>query len=178
MVAAYDAKTGREIWRVNYGQGYSVVPRPAYAHGLLFVSSGFDKATLLAIDPKGATGDVTSTHVKWKLTRNAPLTPSPLVVGEELYLVSDNGFATCADARTGKVHWAQRLGGNFSASPVYAGGHVYFQNEEGLGMVVKAGTTYEPVSQNDLGERTLASYALTEGALYIRSEKHLWRIRK
>jgi outer membrane protein assembly factor BamB len=178
MVAAYEPKTGREIWRVNYGQGYSVVPRPAYAHGLLYVSSGFDKATLLAISPQGAAGDATNTHVKWKLARHAPLTPSPLVVGDELYLVSDNGFATCADARTGKVHWTQRLGGNFSVSPVYAAGHVYFQNEEGLGIVVKAGARYELVSENDLAERTLASCAVAEGALYIRSEKHLWKIGK
>jgi outer membrane protein assembly factor BamB len=178
VVAAYEPKIGREIWRVAYGEGYSVVPRPAYAHGLLYVSSGFDRANLLAIRPQGATGDVTKTHVAWKLTRNAPLTPSPLVVGDEIYLVSDNGFGTCADAKTGNVHWTKRLGGNFSASPVYAAGHIYFQNEEGLGVVVKAGTKFELVSENDLAERTLASYAVAEQALFIRSENHLWRIGK
>jgi outer membrane protein assembly factor BamB len=178
VVAAYDPKDGREIWRVNTGEGYSVVPRPAFAHGVVFVSTGFDRANILAIRPEGATGDVTNTHVAWKLSRNAPLTPSPLVVGDEIYLVSDNGFATCADAKTGKVHWSKRIGGNYSASPLYAAGHVYFQSENGLATVVKAAPTFEQVSQNDLDERTLASYAVTEGALYIRSANHLWKIGK
>jgi len=176
VIAAYDPKDGREIWRVTTGEGYSVVPRPAFAHGMIYASTGFDRANLFAIRVDGAKGDVTRTHVAWRQTRNAPLTPSPLVVGDEIYLVSDSGFATCADAKTGKVHWTQRLGGNYSASPVYAAGHVYFQNEEGLGVVVKAATKFELVAENDLGERTLASYAVAEGALFIRSAGHFWRI--
>jgi outer membrane protein assembly factor BamB len=177
FVGGYDPADGRELWRVLYGQGYSVVPRPAFAHGLLYVSSGFDSAVLYAIRPQGAKGDVTKSHVAWTIRKGAPNTPSPLVAGDELYLVSDAGIATCADARSGKVHWTERLpGGKFSASPVFADGRVYFQNEEGDGFVVKAGKKYELLAENELGERSLASYAVGDGALFIRTEKHLWKI--
>jgi outer membrane protein assembly factor BamB len=176
FVGAYDPVNGSELWRVRYGEGYSVVPRPVFAHGLLFLSSGFDRPEFYAINPKGAKGDATETNVVWTLKKGAPLTPSPLVVGNEIYLCADNGIATCADAKTGQVHWSERLGGDFSASPVYADGRVYFQNETGSGFVVKAGTTYQLLAKNDLGERTLASYAVTDGAFFIRSEGHLWRI--
>jgi outer membrane protein assembly factor BamB len=98
------------------------------------------------------------------------------VLGDEIYFISDAGIATCADARTGAVHWSERLGGGFSASPVAAEGRVYFQNEAGVGFVVKAGKTYQLLATNDLGERTLASPAVSDGALYLRSEKHLWKI--
>ncbi|MES2573283.1 MAG: PQQ-binding-like beta-propeller repeat protein, partial [Verrucomicrobiota bacterium] len=139
FVGAYDPLDGREVWRVNYGEGYSVVPRPVYAHGLLFVSSSFDAPVLYAIKPEAAVGDASATHVAWTTRKSVPCTASMLVVGEELYFVSDGGIATCADARTGKVHWSERLGGDFSASPLEAEGRIYFQNETGIGFVVKAG---------------------------------------
>jgi outer membrane protein assembly factor BamB len=175
-VAAYDPRGGREIWRVRYGKGYSVVPRPVFVHGLLFVGTGYEGQGLLAIDPSRAQGDVTDTRIRWTLKRGAPLTPSPLAVGDELYVVSDNGIATCVDALTGRVHWTERLGGGFSASPVHAGGHVYFLSEEGATTVVKAGKTYARVATNELGERALASPAVTNGAVFLRTESHLWRI--
>jgi outer membrane protein assembly factor BamB len=177
FVGAYDPMNGQEIWRVTYGQGYSVVPRPVFAHGLLILSTGFDRATLLAVRPDGARGDATATAVVWQIKRNAPLTPSPVVVGDEVYTVSDNGFATCADVRTGKVHWSQRLGGNFSASPVAAEGRVYFLSESGICTIVRAATRYEQLAQNELGQRTLASPAVTDGALYLRTESALVRIK-
>jgi outer membrane protein assembly factor BamB len=176
FVGAYDAKDGREIWRVRYGEGYSVVPRPVFAHGLVLVASGFDRATLYAIDPKGAKGDVTDTHVVWTHEKGAPLTPSVVVAGDELYFVSDNGVASCLDARTGKVHWTERLGGNFSASPIFAAGRIYFQSEAGVTTVIKAAKTFESLATNDVGERTFASPVPTDGALFLRSEAHLWRI--
>jgi outer membrane protein assembly factor BamB len=175
-VAAYDPTDGREIWRVDYGEGYSVVPRPVFAHGLVFVASGYDKPTLFAIDPKGAEGDVTESHVRWKRDKGAPLTPSVLAVGDELYFVTDGGVATCVDARTGKVHWTNRLGGNFSASPVFAGGHIYFQSEEGVTHVVLPGKTFKLVTTNDVEERTLASMAIDNGAIFLRTENELLRI--
>jgi outer membrane protein assembly factor BamB len=176
FVGAYDPKDGKEIWRVNYGEGYSVVPRPVFAHGLVFVASGFEKPILLAIDPRGARGDVTATHIKWQHEKGAPLTPSPLVAGDELYFVSDAGVASCLDARTGKVHWTKRLGGNFSASPVCADGRVYFQSEDGVTYVIETGTEFNSLATNDIEERTLASPAVSTGTLFLRSESHLWRI--
>jgi outer membrane protein assembly factor BamB len=175
-VCAYDPATGREIWRVRY-DGYSVVPRPVFGHGLVYVSSAFERATLLAIRPDGQ-GDVTETHVAWTIGKGAPHNPSPLLVGDELYLVSDQGLASCLDAVTGKVHWQERLGGTYSASPLYAGGKVYFQDEAGTGVVVKAGTRFERLAQNALDEPALASYAAADGALFIRTEKHLYRIQE
>ncbi len=176
FVGGYNPVDGRELWRAAYGEGYSVVPRPVFAHGLLFVSSGFDVPVVHAIKPEGASGDVTATHVAWTIRKGAPCTPSMLVVGDELYFVSDGGIATCADARTGTVHWTERLGGDFSASPFVAEGRIYFQNETGVGHVIKAGKSFQLLATNDLGERTLASAAVQDGALFIRSESHLWRI--
>ena len=178
FVGAYDPLNGHEIWKVRYGEGYSLVPRPVFAHGLLFIGTGFDQPTVLAIKPVGARGDVTESHVAWTIRKGAPNTPSLLVAGDELYFVADSGVATCADARTGEIHWNERLGGNFSASPVYADGRIYFQNEAGAGLVVKAGKNFVLLAQNDLAERTLASCAVADNALFIRSESHLWRLGK
>jgi outer membrane protein assembly factor BamB len=178
LVGSYDLKDGRERWRVAYGEGYSVVPRPVYAHDLLFLSSSFDKPIFHAIKPTGASGDATATNIAWTIPKGAPHTASAVVVGDEVYFVSDAGIATCADAKDGTVHWTERLGGNFSASPIVAGDRIYFQNEEGIGYVVKAGKTCQLLATNDLGERTLASPAAIDGALILRSEAHLWRIGK
>lgn len=178
FVGSYDPRDGRELWRVGYGEGYSVIPRPVLAHGLLFLGSGYDSPVFYAIKPAGASGDATATNIAWTQRKGAPNTPSALVLGDEVYFVSDAGIATCADAMTGQVHWSERLGGGFSASPVAAEGRIYFQNEMGVGFVVKAGKTYELLATNDLGERTLASYAITDGAIFIRSEAHLRRIQR
>lgn len=176
VVCAYEPKTGKELWRVRY-EGYSTIPRPVFGHGLLFLSSGYDRPTFLAIRPDGK-GDVTDSHIAWKLAKGAPHTPSPLLVGDELYLVSDNGVASCIDAKTGNVNWQERLGGNYSASPLFADGKVYFQSEEGVGSVVRAGKKFERLAKNDLGERTLASYAAADGALFIRTATQLYRIQE
>jgi outer membrane protein assembly factor BamB len=174
-VVAYDPQDGHEIWRVRYGEGYSVVPRPVFAHGLLFIGTGYDRPWIYAVRPDGK-GDVTETHVAWKLAKGAPNTPSMLVVGDELYAVSDAGIASCLDARTGTVHWSERLGGDFSSSPVWAAGRLYFQNEAGMGFVLAPGKTFQVLAKNDLGSRTLASYAVDEGTFYIRTASRLLRI--
>jgi outer membrane protein assembly factor BamB len=175
LVAAYDPATGKELWRVRY-DGYSVVPRPVYGHGLVFVCTGYSTVTLLAIRPDGE-GDVTDTHVAWKLRKaTVPHVASPLLAGGELYLVSDHGVATCLDARTGEVYWQRRVGGSYSASPLLAGGKVYLQTEDGTAVVLRAGKEFRVLARNSLGERALASYAAADGALFIRTEKHLYRI--
>ncbi len=100
-----------------------------------------------------------------------------LVTGHELYFISDGGIASCLDAQTGAVHWNERLGGDFSASPVCAEDRIYFQNEAGVGFVIKAGTRFELISKNDLGERSLASYVVADNELFIRTSDHLWAIK-
>jgi outer membrane protein assembly factor BamB len=173
-VVAYDPQNGQEIWRVNYN-GYSVVPRPVYGHGLVYISTSFDSPQVMAIQPDGQ-GDVTDTKVAWTAKRGAPNTPSLLLVGDYLYMVSDGGVASCLDAKTGETKWQERLGGGFSASPLYADGRVYFQNEEGEATVVAAEPTFQILARNDLQERTLASYGVIEHDLLIRTDKHLYRI--
>jgi outer membrane protein assembly factor BamB len=174
-VYALDPADGRELWRVRYGRGYSVVPRPVFGHGLLFIATGFNRPDLLAIRADGQ-GDATDTHIAWRTTKGAPLTPSVVLVGDELYAVSDMGVASCWDARTGTVHWQERLEGNYSASPVTAEGRIYFQNETGTGTVLKAGREFTKLATNALEERTLASYAVAESSLFIRTDAHLYRI--
>ena len=172
---AHDPQTGKEIWRVSYPEGYSNVPRPVYGAGLVFIATGFNQPSLLAVRPDG-TGDVTRSHVAWKLSRGAPLTPSPLLVGDALYLVSDNGIATCVEARSGEVRWQQRLGHAFSASPVFADGRVYFLDEDGRTTVIAPGTSATPIAVNALDGGTLASMAVSGRAFFIRTATHLYRI--
>jgi outer membrane protein assembly factor BamB len=173
MLGSYDPSTGKEIWRVHY-TGYSVIPRPVFGHGLIFLSTSYDRAKLLAIKP-GGTGDVTDTNIAWTMDKGAPHTPSPLLVGDELYTVADNGLASCVDAKTGKVHWQKRVPGTYSASPVLAAGRIYLQNEDGIGVVLKAGKEFEELARNPLGERTLASYAVVGKALLVRTASRLYR---
>lgn len=172
MVGAYDPATGKELWRVKY-KGYSVIPKPVYANGLVFVSTSYDRPVLYAIKPNG-NGDVTDTHVAWKLEKNVPHTPSMLLLAAHLYMVADNGMASCVEQATGKVLWQERIQGAFSSSPVYSDGNIFFQSEEGKTTVVKALPTFSLVASSDMKERTLASYAYADGKLLVRTEKHLF----
>ncbi len=173
--SAHEPGTGREIWRVEYPGGFSNVSRPVYGHGLVYLSTGFNEPVLLSVRPTGE-GDVTNSEVAWRLRRGAPLTVSPILVGNELYTVTDSGIATCIDALTGDIHWQHRLGGNHSASPVFAGGRIYFQNEEGVTTVIAPGTEFEQLARNELDGSTLASIAVSDGALFVRTGTHLYRI--
>jgi outer membrane protein assembly factor BamB len=177
VVNSLNPKTGEEIWRCYYGEGYSVVPRPVYAHGMVFVSSSYDKPVLKAIKVDGK-GDVTETHVAWTIDKAVPHNPSMAVIGDELYFVADNGILTCADVKTGQIHYSERCTGPISASLLVADGKLYLQDEKGLGVVVKPGKTFEILAQNDLGERSLASYAVIGSDLLIRTEGNLYRIKK
>jgi outer membrane protein assembly factor BamB len=172
---AYEPRTGKEIWRANYGNGFSNVPRPVFGHGFAFICTGFHEPSLLAVRPDGR-GDVTKSHVAWSLKRGVPLTPSPLLVGEELYLISDNGIATCLDAKTGQEHWRARVGGNHSASPIYADERIYFLSEEGESVVIAPGKEFKVLARNQLDGPTLASMAVSGGSIFIRSQTHLYRL--
>lgn len=176
-VGAYRPKDGSEIWRVDYGDGYSVIPRPVFGHGLVFVGTGYDRPNLLAIRPDGQ-GNITKTHVVWQSSKSMPHTPSPLLVDDLLYVVSDGGVATCLEATTGKTVWSERLGGAFSASPTFAEGRIYFQNEQGEAVVIQPGRQFRELARNQLEPRTFASYAVADGALFIRSESLLYRIQQ
>lgn len=173
--AAYDPQSGKELWRVGYRDGFSNVPRPVYGHGLVYIATGFQEPTMIAVRADGS-GDVTGTHVAWTLRRGAPLTPSPLLVGDELYLVTDAGIASCLDARTGAVLWQMRLGGTYSASPVFADGRIYFISEQGVTTVIAPGKEFRRLASNTLDGALLASMAVSGGSLFLRTDSHLYRI--
>jgi len=172
---AYEPLTGKEIWRVRYDEGFSNVPRPVFSHGLVFITTGFQQPELVAVRPTG-TGDVTKTHIAWSLKRGAPLTPSPLAVGDELYVVNDGGIASCIDPESGAVIWQQRLGGTYSASPVFADGRIYFLAEQGATVVIAPGRDFRRLAINTLDGGLLASMAISSGSLYLRTDSHLYRI--
>jgi outer membrane protein assembly factor BamB len=175
-VVAYEPRTGKEIWHVLYGDGFSNVPRPVFGNGLVFICTGFQQPSLLAIRVDGR-GDVTKSRVDWRLDRAVPLTPSPLLVGEELYLINDNGIATCLDSRTGKEYWQQRIGGSHSASPLYADDRIYFLSEDGQSVVIAPGKEFKMLATNQLNGQTLASMAVSGGAIFLRSGSNLYCLR-
>jgi outer membrane protein assembly factor BamB len=142
---------------------------------LVFICTGFQQPSLLAVRVDGR-GDVTKKQIAWTLTRGAPLTPSPLLVGDELYVINDNGIATCVDAKTGKEYWRARVGGNHSASPIYADGRIYFLSEEGESLVIAPGKEFKQLTKNELDGETLASMAVSGGSIFIRSRTHLYRL--
>jgi outer membrane protein assembly factor BamB len=178
VVNALDPRTGEEIWQVRYGDGYSVIPKPLLGQGLLYIATGYNSPTVIAIRPEGARGDVTDSHVVWTVKKAAPHTPSLLLIGDELYMVSDKGVATCLDANTGREHWSERIGGGYSASPLYADGKIYIQSEEGPALVLRPGKKFEKIADTGFKERTLASYAVGKNALFVRTEQNLYRVER
>ena len=175
-VFSYDSKTGEELWSVDYG-GWSVIPKPGVYKNMIYVGTGYERAHILGIrvDEKSK-GNVTESHVEWEITKRAPNTPSFMVVDDLLYFISDGGIATCVEPLTGEVIWQERTAGPISASPVHFNGMIYFLDEQGKTTVIKAGRKFEIIAENKIKERTLASFGISEGAIYIRSEKSLFRI--
>jgi len=176
-LVSYHPETGDENWRCDHGSGFSVVPRPVIGHGRVYVSTGFGKPELWAVRHDGQ-GDVSETHVDWKQPKRIAARPSSLLIGDEIYVVSDGGIASCFDTKTGEPHWVERIGGNYSASPVLAGGLIYFCSHEGKVTLVRPGTEFEIVSENELGSSLMASPSAIDGSLILRTETGLLRIGK
>jgi len=176
-VASYEPTSGKELWRVRHGEGFSIAPRPVFGHGLVFICTGYFIPQLWAIRVDGH-GDVTGTHVAWKTPRQVPTLSSPIVVGDELYWISDAGIACCADARTGKLHWHERLGKRCLASPIYAAGRLYFFNEEGKTTVLKAGTQFARLAENQLEGPLIATPAILGQTIFVRTDAYLFCIEK
>jgi outer membrane protein assembly factor BamB len=174
-IVSYDPATGKEIWRVRHGEGFSFGSCPTFGHGMVFFSTGCLKAQLWAIRVDGS-GDVTSTHVAWKCLRQVPVMSSPVLAGDELYWVSDDGTASCADARTGELHWQERLGGRYLASPLYGDGRLYFFGFDGKTTVVKAARQFEKLAENGLAGPLVATPALLDRAIYLRTDGALYRV--
>ncbi len=171
---SYEPRTGKELWHVRHTAHTSVL-RPLFSHDLAIFCTGLGGPQLWAVRPDGR-GDVTATHVAWKATQGAPRTPSPIVVGDLLYMVEDSGLVTCLEVATGKEVWKERLGGNYAASPIYADGRLYLCSQQGKTTVLKPGRTFEALAANTLESGFMASPAVAGSALFLRTRTHLYRI--
>ncbi|RLS57430.1 MAG: serine/threonine protein kinase [Planctomycetota bacterium] len=175
-VYAYDPRDGRELWKAAYGQlGFSTVPRPVVLNNKVFIATSYMQSRLIAVKLGGA-GDVTESHTVWKSDRQIPQKPSLIALNSRIYFVSDKGIVRCVDAETGEDVWFERLGGDYSASPLAAENHLYFCNQEGLCTVIEAGDTYQELSKNTLDAGIMASPAVAGKALFLRTATHLYRI--
>lgn len=172
---AYDPRSGAEIWRVRHGKQFSLASRPVFGHGMVYVVTGPPRAQLWAIRPDGQ-GDVTQTHVVWRVKTSIPTMSSPILVGNEIYCVSDTGIVSCLNALTGKEHWRQRIGDNYTASPIAAEGRLYFFSREGETTVIQAGKQYAELAVNQLEGPIIATPAAAGKALFVRTDSHVYRI--
>ncbi len=174
-VFAYDPATGEELWKVRTS-GWSMVARPLFGHGLVFAVVDYDHPQLWAIRPDGR-GDVTEEKVVWRLDSGVPSTPSLLLIDDVLMMVSDDGIVSCVEAKTGDVVWKERLGGNFSAAPIYADRRVYLFSQEGKTTVLRPGRRFDVLAENDLdGQQLMASPAVSGKAIFVRTRTDLYRI--
>jgi len=172
---SYDPFTGKELWRVEERGQHSASTRPVLGHGMIFYPTGFSNGQLYAVRT-GGSGLITETHVAWRVKRGASNKPSILLIGDLIYMIGDTGIATCVEAKTGEIVWQQRIGGEYSASPVYADGKIWMFSEEGKTTVIKPGRTFEKLAENHLGEGFLASPAIAGKAFFLRTRTHLYRI--
>jgi len=174
-IVSYHPTSGKELWKVYHGKGFSVVPRPVVGHGMVYMSTGFGKAQLWAIRIDGS-GDVTESHVAWTVKRGIPTKPSPILVDEKIFVIDDGGVGSCFDALTGDIIWQERISGNFSASPLLANGNMYLCSHEGNITVFEFGAKYQPLATNELDGQIMASPIALEDCLFIRTETSLYRI--
>lgn len=174
---AYDPETGEELWWVRYDQ-HSTANRPLYDGKTIYIGTGFGRGSVMAVNPVQAEGNVTGSHVNWEVNRTMPSKPSQLLVDGRIYAVADKiGVVSCLDADTGEILWQERVGGTFSASPIYAGGHIYLCDEDGQTTVIKPGKTMEIVSQNQLEQGCMATPAPQDRSLFVRTKTHLYRLK-
>ena len=181
-IAGYDLQTGKELWNMH-GGGDVPVPTPVVAFDLIFITNAHGRQSpIYAINPLVAgtiTDDPADGHMAWSTTKFGNYMQTPLIYGDELYCCKDSGVLSCYDARTGTLHYRERLGGGgrgFSASAVAADGKVYITSEEGEIFVIKAGSEFEVLSINEMGETCMATPAISDGTLYFRTRNHVMAI--
>jgi outer membrane protein assembly factor BamB len=173
----YNPFNGEELWRVEERAQHSASTRPVIGFGMIFFPTGFATGQLFAVRT-GGKGLITDSHVAWKMKRGVSNKPSILLIGEQIYMISDAGIVSCVEAKTGELVWQKRIGGEYSASPVYADGKIWFFSEDGKTTVIRPGKTFEQLAENKLDEGFLASPAISGKAFYLRTRTHLYRIEK
>jgi outer membrane protein assembly factor BamB len=174
-IYGYDPMTGKERWRVEERRSHSAATRPVVGLGMVFYPTGWESTELLAVRPDGA-GDVTATHVAWRLARGVPNKPSVLFADGLIYMINDTGIASCVDARTGTLVWQSRVAGTFSASPLHAAGRLYLFDEDGKTTVLQAGREFKVLAENLLDNGFMASPAVAGDSLILRTSRDLYRI--
>jgi outer membrane protein assembly factor BamB len=172
---AYDPMTGKERWRIEERRSHSASTRPVTGLGMVFYPTGWDATQLMAIRPDGS-GEVSATHVVWRFARGVPQKPSVLFVDGLIYMINDVGIASCLDAKTGELVWQSRVGGTFSASPIYSAGRIYLFDEDGKATVIEAGREFKVLAENHLDNGFMASPAVVGNALILRTSTDLYRI--
>jgi outer membrane protein assembly factor BamB len=175
-IDAYDPATGRHLWYTGEPNRFPI-PVPSYENGILYASRGYRSGPFMAIR-LGGKGDISRTHVQWMVPTGAPYISSLVHYQGLIYMSNDAGIATCIDAKTGEKVWQERTEGIFSASPVAGDGKVYLLSETGEVIVLKAGRALEVLARNQLDERIVASPAISDGQLFIRTDEHLFCIGK
>ena len=172
---SYDPFTGKELWRVEERAQFSASTRPVIGFGMIFYPTGLSAGQLFAVRT-GGNGLLNDSSIAWRVKRGVPNKPSILLVDDLIYMIGDTGIASCLEAKTGVQVWQQRIGGEYSASPVYADGKVWLFSEEGKTTVLKPGRAFEKLAENKLDEGFLASPAIVGKAFYLRTRTHLYRI--
>ena len=172
---AYEPETGKEIWRLDHKDWHSGAATPVVGDGLIYICPGFGRGALMAVRPDGQ-GTLGPANVAFRITKNAPMKPSPLLVGDLLYFVDDAGIASSVDAKTGADVWRQRLKGNFSAAPLFGDGKIYFFGEDGTTTVVAPGREFKKLAENKLDDGFMATAAVSGRALFLRSKSALYRV--
>jgi outer membrane protein assembly factor BamB len=175
-VDAYDAATGTPLWHTGNANRFPI-PMPVLHDGVLYMSRGYRSGPYLAVRP-GGRGDVSGSHVMWRVETGAPYVSSLVFANGLLFMANDAGVITAADAKTGERVWQHRVSGVFSASPIAAAGVVYFPSESGRTIVMRASRTPEVVAENDLEVRLVSSPAASDGRLFLRGDDRLVAIGK
>jgi outer membrane protein assembly factor BamB len=175
---AYDPTNGKEIWRAENWENHSGSVTPVIGpDGMIYSCMGLGQNQLWAIKP-GGSGVINDTHVLWKVKRNVPGRPSPILHDGLLYMVDDNGIASCLEASSGKEVWKERLKGNYSSSPILADGHIYFFGEDGTATVIEPGRAFKQVGGGKFDDGFMASPAVSGKAIYVRTKSNLYRLEK
>lgn len=172
---AYEPATGKEIWRLEERESHSAATRPVLGEGLVYIPAGFGKAGLLAVK-LGGHGLLGEDSVAWRLKKTVPNKPSVTLVNGLLFAINDGGIAVCLDAKTGEVLWSERIGGNYSSSPLYANGRLYVCNEEGKVVVLATDRKFQKLAENQLADGFMASPIASGNALYLRTKSALYRV--